>query len=41
MLTVDPARYAERALAAALANLHAGAFDKALELLVTAPGRPA
>src|SRR5208337_3680659 len=36
LLTVDPARRAERALAAAQANLRAGAFDKALELLVTA-----
>jgi DNA-binding CsgD family transcriptional regulator len=40
VLTVDPARYAERALAAALANLQAGAFDKALELLVTAEAGP-
>ena len=36
LLTVDPARRAERTLAAAQANLRAGAFDKALELLVTA-----
>jgi DNA-binding CsgD family transcriptional regulator/tetratricopeptide (TPR) repeat protein len=35
-LTRDPARRADRALAAALANLHAGAFDAALELLATA-----
>ena len=35
LLTVDPARRAERTLAAAQANLQAGAFDKALELLVT------
>jgi DNA-binding CsgD family transcriptional regulator len=35
-LTGDPARRAERALAAALANLQAGAFDVALELLVDA-----
>ena len=40
VLTADPARYAERALAAALANLQAGAFDKALELLVTAQAGP-
>jgi DNA-binding CsgD family transcriptional regulator len=36
MLTADPARRAERALAAALANLHAGAFDAALGLLAQA-----
>ena len=41
LLTVDPARRAERTLAAAQANLQAGAFDKALELLVTAAGRAA
>ena len=35
-LTVDPARRAERALAAAQASLHAGAFDAALRLLATA-----
>ena len=35
LLTVDPACRAERTLAAAQANLQAGAFDKALELLVT------
>jgi DNA-binding CsgD family transcriptional regulator len=35
-LTPDPARRAGRALAAAQASLQAGAFDKALELLVTA-----
>ena len=35
-LTADPARRAERALAAALANLHAGAFDTALGLLAQA-----
>ena len=40
VLTVDPARYAERALAAALASVQAGAFDKALELLVTAQAGP-
>ena len=36
LLTLDPARYAERTLAAAQANLQAGAFDKAVELLVAA-----
>jgi len=36
LLTVDPVRHAERALAAAQANMQAGAFDRALELLVTA-----
>jgi len=36
LLTVDPARYAERTLAAAQANLQAGAFDKAVELLASA-----
>ena len=35
-LTTDPARQAERALAAAQASLQAGAFDRALELLATA-----
>jgi DNA-binding CsgD family transcriptional regulator len=40
LLTVDPARRAERTLAAAQANLQAGAFDKALELLVTAAAGP-
>jgi DNA-binding CsgD family transcriptional regulator len=35
-LTADPARRAERALAAALANLHAGAFETALGLLAQA-----
>jgi DNA-binding CsgD family transcriptional regulator len=35
-LTEDPARRAERALAAAQASLEAGAFDTALQLLVTA-----
>jgi len=35
-LTAEPARRAERALAAALANLHAGAFDAALGLLARA-----
>jgi DNA-binding CsgD family transcriptional regulator len=36
LLTADTARHAERALAAAQANLQAGAFGKALELLATA-----
>src|SRR4051795_7714437 len=36
MLTHDPARRVDRALAAAQASLHAGAFDAALELLATA-----
>ena len=36
VLTADPAHQAERALAAAQASLQAGAFGKALELLVTA-----
>ena len=40
LLTVDPARRAERTLAAAQAQLQAGAFDKALELLVTAAAGP-
>ena len=40
LLTVDPARRAERTLAAAQAHLQAGAFDKALELLVTAAADP-
>jgi DNA-binding CsgD family transcriptional regulator/tetratricopeptide (TPR) repeat protein len=35
-LTANPARRADRALAAAQANLHAGAFDAALGLLATA-----
>ena len=35
-LTADPGRRADRALAAALANLHAGAFDTALGLLAQA-----
>jgi DNA-binding CsgD family transcriptional regulator len=39
-LTRAPARRAERALAAALANLQAGAFDAALELLTTAEAGP-
>ena len=40
LLTVDPARRAERTLAAAQANMRAGAFGKALELLVTAEAGP-
>ncbi len=40
LLTVDPARRAERALAAAQANLQAGAFGPALELLATAESGP-
>jgi DNA-binding CsgD family transcriptional regulator len=39
-LTVDPARRAERALAAAEASLQAGAFDAALGLVVTAEAGP-
>jgi DNA-binding CsgD family transcriptional regulator len=39
-LTADPAHLAERALAAAQANVRAGAFDKALELLVMAEAWP-
>jgi DNA-binding CsgD family transcriptional regulator len=39
-LTVDPARRAERALAAAQATLQAGAFDAALGLLTTAEAGP-
>jgi DNA-binding CsgD family transcriptional regulator/tetratricopeptide (TPR) repeat protein len=39
-LTVDPARRAERALAAAQASLEAGAFDAALEVLTTAEAGP-
>jgi DNA-binding CsgD family transcriptional regulator len=35
-LTADPGRHTERALAAALAHLHAGAFDIALGLLAQA-----
>jgi DNA-binding CsgD family transcriptional regulator/tetratricopeptide (TPR) repeat protein len=40
LLTADPARRAERALAAAQANLQAGAFGNALELLFTAGAGP-
>ena len=36
LLTADPARHAERALAAAQASMRAGGFGKALELLATA-----
>jgi DNA-binding CsgD family transcriptional regulator len=39
-LTVDPARRAERALAAAQASLEAGAFDAALGVLATAEAGP-
>jgi DNA-binding CsgD family transcriptional regulator len=39
-LTVDPARRAERALAAAQASLEAGAFDAALEVLARAEAGP-
>jgi len=39
-LTADPARRTERALAAAQASLQAGAFGKALELLVMAEAGP-
>ena len=39
-LTQDPARRAERALAAAQASLQAGAFDAALGLLATAEAEP-
>jgi DNA-binding CsgD family transcriptional regulator len=39
-LTVDPTRRAERALAAALVSLQAGAFDAALDLLALAEAGP-
>ena len=39
-LTADPARHAERTLAAAKASLQAGAFGKALDLLATAEAGP-
>jgi DNA-binding CsgD family transcriptional regulator len=39
-LTADPARHAERILAAAQASVQAGAFDKALKLLATAESGP-
>ena len=40
LLTVDPARHAERTLAAAQASLQVGAFSNALELLATAEAGP-
>ena len=40
LLTADPARHAERALAAAQASMQAGVFGKALELLATAEAGP-
>jgi DNA-binding CsgD family transcriptional regulator len=40
VLTVEPGRRAERTLAAAQASLHAGAFDRALTLLVGAEDGP-
>jgi DNA-binding CsgD family transcriptional regulator len=40
LLTDDPARHAERALAAAEASMQAGAFGKALELLAMAEAGP-
>jgi hypothetical protein len=40
LLTADPARYAERILAAAQVNMQAGAFGKALELLEMAEAGP-
>ncbi|HJZ26002.1 MAG TPA: AAA family ATPase, partial [Streptosporangiaceae bacterium] len=40
LLSVDPARRAERTLAAAQANLQAGAFGPALKLLATAEAGP-
>jgi DNA-binding CsgD family transcriptional regulator len=40
LLTPDPARHAERTLAAAQASLQAGAFGKAMELLATAEAGP-
>jgi DNA-binding CsgD family transcriptional regulator len=40
LLTADPARHAERALAAAQASLQAGAFGQALDLLATAEVGP-
>ena len=39
-LTADPARHAERILAAAMASMQAGAFGKALDLLATAESGP-
>jgi len=40
LLTADPARHAERLLAAAQASMQAGAFGKALDLLATAEAGP-
>src|SRR5215813_8330601 len=40
LLTADPARHAERTLAAAQASMQAGAFGKALELLAAAEDGP-
>ena len=40
MLTADPARRADRALAAALATMRAGSFDKALKLLAATEAGP-
>jgi len=40
LLTIDPARRAERTLAAAQANLQAGAFGAALELVANAEAGP-
>jgi DNA-binding CsgD family transcriptional regulator len=40
LLTADPARHAKRVLAAAQANLQAGAFAKALDLLAAAEAGP-
>ena len=40
LLTADSARHAERALAAAMASMQAGAFGKALELLATTEAGP-
>jgi DNA-binding CsgD family transcriptional regulator/tetratricopeptide (TPR) repeat protein len=40
LLTADPARYADRTLAAAQASLQAGAFAKVLELLAMAADGP-
>ncbi len=40
LLTIDPARLAERALAAAQTSMQAGAFGKALNLLATAEAGP-
>jgi DNA-binding CsgD family transcriptional regulator len=40
LLTADPVRHAERALAAAQASMQAGAFGKALDLLAAAEAGP-